>query len=116
MKPALNRTVPRNRFQPCSRGQTVYASPGVLSTLEVLQRYRYLPSHYVSTLAALSYTYCKSTLFPHLFHEGFVFYHSEGIQSYNARYRQPRHSNHKEERTIPARQRPLRISAKNQGA
>jgi hypothetical protein len=83
----VSKTVPRNRFQPTSRGQKIYASPGVLFTLGVLQRYRYLPSHYVATLAGLSYTYCKSTLFPRLFHERLVFCPPEGMQSYNARYR-----------------------------
>jgi hypothetical protein len=79
--------VPRNRFKPTSRGEKVHASPSVLATLEVLTRYRYLPSNYVSVLTGFSYRYCKSGLFPRLFHEGYVFCPPEGMQSYNARYR-----------------------------
>src|SRR5262249_7210460 len=73
-------------FAAQSSGREVRITPYVLSVLELLQRYRYLPSTYVHALVGGGETYYKDAL-TRLFHERYIGRPAASWAAANARYR-----------------------------
>lgn len=76
----------RSRFVAQSSGRAVRITPYVLSVLELLQRFRYLPSTYIHALIGGGETYYKDVL-TRLFHERYIGRPAASWAAANARYR-----------------------------
>jgi hypothetical protein len=76
----------RSRFVAQSSGRAVRITPYVLSVLELLQRFRYLPSTYIHALIGGGETYYKDVL-TRLFHERYIGRPASSWAAVNARYR-----------------------------